>query len=475
MQQAVEQLTKMVEDAKSGRGAFGSNTEVKSGKDYDPTAAAREEKERRELRHKTAMEKKQAKEQAECTFRPAVSRKSVELLQQTQKERPSLHSPVKTPSRQAYKGPNVQGKPQISEVSRAMMASKDRTGPIYERLISEGEELRRNKEKAVETAARQEADSVVGVPQIDKASAQIVKKNSDARASMGGSTVERLTRGHTEKRQETLKKLEIERNATFKAQNEFKVYTNAKSHQLAKKLEASGNTSKQRMYSAASQSVPRSPHRSPENSRSPASGSKNGSAANRASRPATAPPNRNGSLNVRTNSMTPRALASTRSPNSTKSSPPFKNAAQSLDGLDDVEALRAEFERLVNQREETAAKAVEEMEAAVARAREKEQASEHNLTKMNAEITSLKARSSELADENEKLRQDKIKVESEVQTLTKRQKESDTNEEHLNEKLKAITEKCQAVLVHNSKLQEQVNKSRALSEASDSETAGAQT
>lgn len=34
----------------------------------------------------------------------------------------------------------------------------------------------------------------------------------------------------------------------------------------------------------------------------------------------------------------------------------------------------------------------------------------------------------------------------------------DINEEHLNEKLKAITEKCQAVLAHNSKLQEQVSK-----------------
>jgi hypothetical protein len=40
-------------------------------------------------------------------------------------------------------------------------------------------------------------------------------------------------------------------------------------------------------------------------------------------------------------------------------------AAQSLDGLDDVETLRAEFERLVAERETTAAKAVKEMEAAV--------------------------------------------------------------------------------------------------------------
>jgi len=47
-----------------------------------------------------------------------------------------------------------QGKPQISDVSRAIMAGKDRTGPIYERLIGTGEDLKRQKAKAVETAAR---------------------------------------------------------------------------------------------------------------------------------------------------------------------------------------------------------------------------------------------------------------------------------------------------------------------------------
>ena len=47
-----------------------------------------------------------------------------------------------------------QGKPHISEVSKAIMAGKDRTGPIYERLIGTGEELKRQKAKAVETAAR---------------------------------------------------------------------------------------------------------------------------------------------------------------------------------------------------------------------------------------------------------------------------------------------------------------------------------
>ena len=50
------------------------------------------------------MEKKQAKEFAECTFKPTVSRKSVEMLQTTHKERPSLHTPGKGNLRTTYKG-----------------------------------------------------------------------------------------------------------------------------------------------------------------------------------------------------------------------------------------------------------------------------------------------------------------------------------------------------------------------------------
>lgn len=55
------------------------------------------------------------------------------------------------------------------------MAGKPRQGPIYERLLMEGEELKRQKELAAEEHAKQEAESVVGVPQIDKVSADIVK------------------------------------------------------------------------------------------------------------------------------------------------------------------------------------------------------------------------------------------------------------------------------------------------------------
>ena len=79
-----------------------------SGKDYDPTAAAREEKERRELRHKAAMEKRLAKEFAECTFKPTVSRRSVEMLQTMHKERPSLHTPGKSSLKTTYSGQNTQ-------------------------------------------------------------------------------------------------------------------------------------------------------------------------------------------------------------------------------------------------------------------------------------------------------------------------------------------------------------------------------
>jgi hypothetical protein len=60
----------------------------------------------------------------------------------------------------------------------------------------------------------------------------------------------------------------------------------------------------------------------------------------------------------------PTTPAATRSPTKSPTSG-SANAAQFLDGLQDVETLRAEFGRLVAEREKTAAKAVEEREAAV--------------------------------------------------------------------------------------------------------------
>lgn len=75
------------------------------------------------------------------------------------------------------------------------MASKDRQGPIYERLLSEGIELKRQKEMLAEQHAKQEADSVIGVPQIDKLSAALVKsKRTEGAAAV--STFCKPVRGH---------------------------------------------------------------------------------------------------------------------------------------------------------------------------------------------------------------------------------------------------------------------------------------
>ena len=43
-----------------------------------------------------------------------------------------------------------------------LLAGKPRQGPIYERLLMEGEELKRQKELAAEEHAKQEAESIVG-------------------------------------------------------------------------------------------------------------------------------------------------------------------------------------------------------------------------------------------------------------------------------------------------------------------------
>ena len=108
----------------------------------------------------------------------------MELLQTVQKDRPSLHSPVRTPSRMSYKGEEVKGKPEISEVSRALVAGKDRQGPIYERLLSEGVKQKSQRELLAEQHAKQEAESVVGVPQINEQSAALVKSKRTDQATV---------------------------------------------------------------------------------------------------------------------------------------------------------------------------------------------------------------------------------------------------------------------------------------------------
>ena len=385
-----------------------------TGKGYDPTKAAREERDRREKRHQEAMAKREEKERAACTFKPAVSRRSVELLQTVHKERPALHSPFshRTPAKGSYKGQIAQGKPQISEVSKMLVAARDRQGPIYERLIQEGEETKRLRELAVEEHARQEASTVVGKPTIDPVSAALVQKKKDER----GETVDRLSHAHVEQKKETIKRLEDEKNMQLAVEVEYKVFTNAKSKQLAKKLEATGNTSKHRMYASASgqSAAVGASQKFPDASSSPKS--KGGSLSDGSPRPASAPQHRqsvSGSLSARSpSSASLRPLASTRPAADAKSS---ESVGASLDLITDVETLRAEFERLVAQREEAAGKAVAEMEAAVARAGEK-------TAKLTEEIAVLKTKNRELQLENQTLHQDKKLLLAEVETLSLRQK-----------------------------------------------------
>ena len=64
-------------------------------------------------------------------------------------------------------------------MSKILLSSQDRQGPIYERLLNEGEELKRRKELGMEEYAKQEASSVVGKPQINPTSAELVKRKNE--------------------------------------------------------------------------------------------------------------------------------------------------------------------------------------------------------------------------------------------------------------------------------------------------------
>ena len=63
-----------------------------STKSYDATKASKEERERREQKHLAAVQRKEEKEMKACTFKPEISRRSMEIA--NSKPRQSVVSPV---------------------------------------------------------------------------------------------------------------------------------------------------------------------------------------------------------------------------------------------------------------------------------------------------------------------------------------------------------------------------------------------
>ena len=63
--------------------------------------------------------------------------------------------------------------------------------------------------------------------------------------------MERLTHAHIEKKKETIRRLEEQKQTQLAAETQYQVHTCPKSNKLAKKMEAEGNTAKQRIYTTS--------------------------------------------------------------------------------------------------------------------------------------------------------------------------------------------------------------------------------
>eukprot|EP00960_Hanusia_phi_P064359 765770-Hanusia_phi.AAC.4 len=143
-----------------------------SAKNYDATRACKDEKERREQMHLAAVQRKEEKEMKACTFKPEISRRSIEIV--NNKPRQSVTSPVeKTRKSEEYRV--FGGSPTINEVSRQIASQKPRTGNVYDRLIEIGEESRRKREKEAEEKAKAELESSTWIPELNKKSLAMLR------------------------------------------------------------------------------------------------------------------------------------------------------------------------------------------------------------------------------------------------------------------------------------------------------------
>ena len=99
------------------------------------------------------------------------------------------------------------------------MATKERQGPIYERLLSEGEKRQKEKEQEVERYARLQLSNLQDKPTIDPVSLEIVKNKHDLQKP----TLERLLHDQPDKKRALLQALKEKKEAELKVHTEIKV------------------------------------------------------------------------------------------------------------------------------------------------------------------------------------------------------------------------------------------------------------
>ena len=210
LEEIVEKLRRAVEDAKKDPARIGHENSANGFKLFDPKIALAM-KEKLMTAHQRAMERKEAQELSECTFHPAITRRSQEIVAAKPHLLGSLYEP-KTPPVQHIE----ERVPEINPVSRALASQRERTGPIHERLIKFAEICKEKIESKRAEKARKEEAMVTPVPQINRNSQEISRR----RAQVGlvpEQTIERLTdfdiqmREARRQRQESLEEEKLRR------------------------------------------------------------------------------------------------------------------------------------------------------------------------------------------------------------------------------------------------------------------------
>jgi hypothetical protein len=116
----------------------------------NPVIQAEERKERRLAANKKAIERRQVLELSECTFKPAMSKRSMKIGSLARASWPSLHEPKVMKATSVKADKEVVPEPTIDPYSEILCEQHDRSGPIHDRLMSYGERIRYKKKILVD-------------------------------------------------------------------------------------------------------------------------------------------------------------------------------------------------------------------------------------------------------------------------------------------------------------------------------------
>ena len=188
----------------------------------DPVRDAVALKERRLEAQRKVIERRQGEALAQCTFRPVICQRSLELAAYGARSRPSLHEPRVFQCKSEEEGPELAASPLIDPKSRLLCERQNRDGPVHNRLLSYGDQVR-HRISLLEQQAKDSQMPNCPVLLASPKSATFVKQR------YGDSNFDERSKGYKQQQQEKREKLVLEAERRMRELVEHKSFVNVAS------------------------------------------------------------------------------------------------------------------------------------------------------------------------------------------------------------------------------------------------------